>query len=168
MYFLNHSIQIYTIVCGGLHTLALSNKGKVFSWGCNDEGALGRTSQEGQNPENVPGLVHLDISVKFISAGDSHSMAADDYDVYIWGVYRNTNGGNMSDPLRKPKILDSGNFKNQKITKILSGYNHSLVLANNKIYAWGDPDTFVLGRKPLVRRKFKQSLEVEAIKVKSA
>ena len=41
------------------------------------------------------------------------------------------------------------------------------MLTTNKIYAWGDPDTFVLGRKPLIRRKFKQSLEVEALSVRN-
>lgn len=35
-----------------------------------------------------------------------------------------------------------------------------------KIYAWGDPDTGVLGRMPLSRRKFAQSLVIESIRVK--
>ena len=37
------------IVCGGLHTVALSTQGLVFTWGCNDDGALGR-----QGIENLP------------------------------------------------------------------------------------------------------------------
>lgn len=39
--------RILKIVCGGMHTVALSNLGKVFTWGCNDEGTLGR-----EGPEN--------------------------------------------------------------------------------------------------------------------
>ena len=41
--------SIIKIVCGGMHTVALSSSGAVYTWGCNDEGALGRSG-----PENVP------------------------------------------------------------------------------------------------------------------
>ena len=34
--------QIIKLVCGGMHTLALCSNGVVFSWGGNDDGALGR------------------------------------------------------------------------------------------------------------------------------
>jgi regulator of chromosome condensation len=34
--------KIIKIACGGQHTLALSSNGVVFSWGGNDDGALGR------------------------------------------------------------------------------------------------------------------------------
>jgi regulator of chromosome condensation len=43
------SRRILKVVCGGMHTVALSNLGAVFTWGCNDEGALGR-----DGPENQP------------------------------------------------------------------------------------------------------------------
>jgi regulator of chromosome condensation len=34
--------KICKIVCGGMHTVALSTMGKVYTWGNNDDGALGR------------------------------------------------------------------------------------------------------------------------------
>lgn len=70
-----------------MHTVALSNQGKVFTWGCNDEGALGR-----EGAENVPLEVAntLAIPVTDISAGDSHTIAynTEINHVYIWGLYR--------------------------------------------------------------------------------
>lgn len=30
------------VACGGMHTVALSSQGEVWTWGVNDEGALGR------------------------------------------------------------------------------------------------------------------------------
>jgi regulator of chromosome condensation len=36
------SARCAQVACGGMHTLALSSDGRVFSWGVNDEGALGR------------------------------------------------------------------------------------------------------------------------------
>lgn len=55
-----------------MHTVALSNLGIVYTWGCNDEGALGR-----EGPENQPFQVAntLDVPVKDICAGDCHSIA---------------------------------------------------------------------------------------------
>ena len=35
-------VRITSIACGGLHTVAISSQGRVFTWGCNDEQALGR------------------------------------------------------------------------------------------------------------------------------
>ena len=33
------------LACGGMHTLALTVEGRVYSWGVNDEGALGREAR---------------------------------------------------------------------------------------------------------------------------
>jgi regulator of chromosome condensation len=33
---------IYKIACGGLHSIVLTTDGLVYTFGCNDEGALGR------------------------------------------------------------------------------------------------------------------------------
>ncbi len=35
-------LQVLQIACGGMHTVALLEDGRIFSWGVNDEGALGR------------------------------------------------------------------------------------------------------------------------------
>jgi regulator of chromosome condensation len=55
-----------------MHTLALTNMGQIYSWGCNDECALGR-----EGAENVPLPIKLDQNVPFtdFSTGDSHSVA---------------------------------------------------------------------------------------------
>ena len=77
--------RILKIVCGGMHTVALSNQGKVYTWGCNDEGALGRIGAE-----NAPFEVELKIPVTDITAGDCHTIAYNPQinQVYMWGLYR--------------------------------------------------------------------------------
>lgn len=66
--------KILKIVCGGMHTVALSNQGRVFTWGCNDEGALGRVGPENQ-PIEVTGGAIQNIPVTDITAGDCHTIA---------------------------------------------------------------------------------------------
>jgi regulator of chromosome condensation len=38
------SVVVKHVACGGMHTLAVIADGSLFSWGNNDEGALGHES----------------------------------------------------------------------------------------------------------------------------
>ncbi|MEQ2187306.1 Regulator of chromosome condensation, partial [Goodea atripinnis] len=80
--------KVVQVVAGGMHTVCLSETGHVYTFGCNDEGALGRdTSEEGS--EMVPAKVELSGKVVQVSAGDSHTAAlTEDGSVYIWGSFR--------------------------------------------------------------------------------
>lgn len=80
------SSKIHTICCGGLHTLALTTMGVVYSWGCNDEGALGRDGNE-KVPMRIEGLFG---PMNNISAGDCHSIVYNNETnhFYYWGSYR--------------------------------------------------------------------------------
>ena len=68
-----------------MHTVALASDGSIFTWGCNDEKALGRPGAE-----NVPLKVEFDFKAEHIAAGDSHSIAYNTQtnQVYYWGCYR--------------------------------------------------------------------------------
>jgi len=39
---LTSKVPISLLMCGGMHTVALTTTGIAYSWGCNDDGALGR------------------------------------------------------------------------------------------------------------------------------
>jgi hypothetical protein len=52
-----------------MHTVALSNYGIPFSWGCNDDKALGRSGDE-----NLVMPVKLELLVDGIAVGNSHSI----------------------------------------------------------------------------------------------
>ena len=79
-----------------MHNLLISNYGKVYSWGCNDDGALGRSG----GIEKIPGLVDLPCPIDMIAAGDSHSIFGNSTNglIYMCGVYRNLFKGNMNEP----------------------------------------------------------------------
>ena len=82
-----HSKSIIRISCGGLHTVALCRDGVVFSWGNNDDGALGRNGAE-NTPLRVDGA--LNIPVTDIVTGDCHSIAYSTISnlVFFWGSYK--------------------------------------------------------------------------------
>lgn len=79
-------VPVVAVVAGGLHSLALSSDGRVFSWGCNDEKALGHTAAE-FSVAMVEGL--RGKRVVQVAAGDSISAAlTDEGRVYSWGTFR--------------------------------------------------------------------------------
>ena len=68
--FISNKIPIVKLLCGGMHTVALAPSGAVYTWGCNDEGALGRPGME-----DKPMLVSkLPCRITDIAAGDSHTV----------------------------------------------------------------------------------------------
>ena len=59
---------------------------QVFTWGCNDEGALGR---DGDEYTPLPVVKLKDHVIRQVSAGDSHTAALTSSGcVYFWGVFR--------------------------------------------------------------------------------
>lgn len=61
---------------------------KVITFGCNDEGALGRDTSV-EESETTPDKVNIDGCVVQITAGDSHTAALlSDGRVLAWGSFR--------------------------------------------------------------------------------
>lgn len=159
-------IQVRQIACGGMHTLVLTTHGRVYSWGCNDEAALGR-----EGAENEPLLVKgLDVPCTNVTAGDCHSIA---YNtslnmIFRWGLYRNTFSGKIDKPQKEPIRIAEEELQGIKLKKVVSGSHHTLILASGRVFGWGDPESGKTGRKLRSRNKNNQSLIIEAIGLKNA
>lgn len=62
-----------------------------MTFGCNDEGALGRSTSD-EESSSVPGEVELAGTVVQICAGDCHSAALlDTGRLFVWGTFRVSN-----------------------------------------------------------------------------
>lgn len=134
------------ICAGGMHTLVLTSAGKIISFGCNDEGALGRDSSE-EDSEYFPRPVELDGKAIMISAGDSHSACLlEDGTVMAWGSFRDSHG-NMGLTLEGNKRVPCNLLPNIKCCSISSGTDHLVVLAcNGHVYTIGCAEQGQLGR----------------------
>lgn len=138
--------HIVDVKAGGMHSLCLTTEGEIWSFGCNDEGALGRdTSKEGS--EAVPKKIDLPGKVVKISAGDSHSACLlDDGRVFAWGSFRDSHGsmgltleGSKMSPIEVlPKIIS---------VDISSGNDHLVILTKTgTVYTIGCAEQGQLGR----------------------
>ncbi|KAI8618618.1 regulator of chromosome condensation 1/beta-lactamase-inhibitor protein II [Chytriomyces sp. MP71] len=148
---------VVDIAAGGLHNIVLTRDGKLYSWGCNDQSALGRSGEETE-----PGLVEGLDDVKIVQAvcGDSVSAAlTDDGHVYAWGTFRNKNGiyGFRPDidiqktPYFIPEL--------SKVTHLAAGADHIVAFTlDRKIYTWGCGECGQLGRRILGRMEKERAL----------
>lgn len=115
-------MEVNMLASGGLHSLALTEGGRVFSWGCNDEGSLGwkisEEKEDGALPSEIGGFYpsqygpngktdnlldgngrivpferREEAKITQIAAGDTQSLAlSTDGDVYMWGTYKDNEG----------------------------------------------------------------------------
>ncbi|KAF4680763.1 hypothetical protein FOZ60_013001 [Perkinsus olseni] len=163
---LGYKISVTQIAVGALHTLALdATSGKVFSWGCNDDGALGRLGPENQ-PRPIDGMEG--VAVRSIAAGDNHSTFLDDLGrVWLCGTYKDSAGylgfpdfikGMSAEPLKRsydPVRVPGLGTSTSRAVAIASGANHTVVAVESsrggrsstaaksrilEVYAWGNDE----------------------------
>lgn len=131
-----HGIQVLSVACGLMHTIALCQEG-VYSWGGNKYGQLGIGDYRNRSrPFLLP-----DISSQLINSvacGNYHSLAITiDHKVYSWGwgVHGQLGlGSTESEP--NPQQITS--LKEHRIIQAVAGYAHSAVLTSKGvIYTFG-------------------------------
>eukprot|EP01127_Copromyxa_protea_P010513 TRINITY_DN2557_c0_g1_i1.p1 TRINITY_DN2557_c0_g1~~TRINITY_DN2557_c0_g1_i1.p1 ORF type:complete len:426 (-),score=119.25 TRINITY_DN2557_c0_g1_i1:174-1451(-) len=154
---------VLDIQSSGYHTALLMKEedGKVslYTWGCNDDGVLGRVT-EGDS-ESEPGRVELDDVVK-IAVGDYHMCALTaDGQLYGWGSYKDEEGFlglqiglAKRDKQRTPLPFDFDVLKGQKIVDIASSSNTTIVLTSTgRVYQWGCTKQILEKKSPRLAQK---------------
>ena len=128
--------KVISVAVGSLHNLALTADGRVFSWGCNDDGALGRVGEE-----NVPLPIPTfdKVPIKKICVGDCHSAFLDFANrLWICGSYKDSSGhigfpdfvkgiGHIHHKQIAP-VCVQGLPSRSSIEDVVCGANHTLVL----------------------------------------
>jgi alpha-tubulin suppressor-like RCC1 family protein len=124
--------KVIQISCGSCHSMALTESGRVLSWGLNQFGQLGlnNTDRYVNKPSNV--LLSNAISIKKISCGAEHSLLLSrNGNIYWFG-----NNGIEIEMTPKKLIINKNKF-----IDIASHYNHYISIAlsvNGIYYIWGN------------------------------
>ncbi|ORY73861.1 regulator of chromosome condensation 1/beta-lactamase-inhibitor protein II [Leucosporidium creatinivorum] len=157
-----------SLECGGMHTLAIDGKGQVWSWGINDNAALGRiTSIPGVDAETletcpmlVQGLGEEDFKAVRVAAGDSVSLAvSDNGELRCWGSFRHSEGllgfdGSAGSALTQLKPVALKNIEGHTIVQLATGDDHFVALTSEgKVFACGNGEQCQLGRKIIQRHR---------------
>jgi alpha-tubulin suppressor-like RCC1 family protein len=121
------SMKVKQVACGAYHTLALIEKGDVYSWG----GTLwGKTGQKSGRVSQVHTLAHHRVIE--IACGDFHSLALSDKgDLFSWGGGGTSKNkgqlghSNLKDLENPEQILF---FKGNKVRNIACGDYHTMAI----------------------------------------
>ena len=143
---ITEKVPISLLMCGGMHTVVLTPKGIAYSWGCNDDGALGR-----QGNDSVPERVPIEQPVDGLALGGSHSVFYNTElsTAFFCGLYRNAVRGKVVDAVKTPTSISGKTFRKGKrrLTKIVQSEDHTCALiSDGKAWAWGDAESGKIGR----------------------
>ncbi|KAJ3096584.1 Regulator of chromosome condensation [Phlyctochytrium planicorne] len=146
-YFLDKNIV--DVAAGGLHNMALSSDGKLFSWGRSGEETV---------PLPVEGLDG--VKIVRVVCGDSVTAAlSDEGNVYAWGTFRNKNGVFGFRPEIEIQPVPFMIPELKRVIYLDAGANHIAAMTiDKKILTWGSGEQGQLGRRILPRSEKESSL----------
>ena len=131
------------IAAGSAHSLVITSDGKVFAWGSNDYGQLGKgTTTYSTTPVavNMSGVL-LGKTVTMIAAGSAHSLAlTSDGKVFAWGYNFLGQLGDSTTTYRTTPVAVnmSGVLSGKTVSSITAGSSHSLALTSDgMVFGWG-------------------------------
>eukprot|EP01119_Soliformovum_irregulare_P018555 TRINITY_DN571_c1_g1_i3.p1 TRINITY_DN571_c1_g1~~TRINITY_DN571_c1_g1_i3.p1 ORF type:complete len:387 (+),score=121.64 TRINITY_DN571_c1_g1_i3:40-1161(+) len=133
---LPESIKITQISCGTFHVAALTDDGRVVTWGHNRPhgGGLGRGIDKSESPaivENIP-------AVASVTAGNNRTLClTTNKELWVLGSFL----GNGEDGLPWKVSLEN----DPPIDHVSTGVNHMLILTGGKVYVWGNSAEGALG-----------------------
>ena len=133
--------KVIAITAGGHSSYALTESGKVYGWGYNYEGQLGRGSTSQNNPNATPQKMQKVSNIIQMSAGDNHIVMLD-ADGTVWSTghnYYGQLGTNNKANYSIPQQMRTGTTTVlNNIKKVSAGSLHTLALAENgTVYSLG-------------------------------
>jgi alpha-tubulin suppressor-like RCC1 family protein len=133
-------VRIVSIAAGAKHSVALSETGQVWAWGCCLHGQCGTGSINKAVP--LPHLVSSmgPLCCTSVSAGLFHTLCCTDLgDVYSWGGNQDGALGIGSfDTHLEPVLVDCLGENDRIVKKVSAGARHSLALCQNgDVYSFG-------------------------------
>ena len=132
-------VRVVAVAAGEWHSLAVTDEGRLLSWGRDGWGVLGNGGNGGtfqSTPVPVAALAHERVAS--VAAGGHWSMALTaDGRVFTWGGnFGGTLGHGVRGECRLPKLVEA--LVGQPIAQIAAGDHHALALsAEGKVSSWG-------------------------------
>ena len=135
-------MRVTQIVCGGSHSGAVTDSGRVFMWGLNKSGQCGVSHRSESVMEPKP----LDCSemapqqrAQLLVCGRNHSaLLTTDSSVYVWGCASFGRLGLSETRRTQPTPVELPFFRNMQVHSLASGDFHMLALGHDcGVYSWG-------------------------------
>ena len=145
--------KVIKVAAGERHSAAITESGKLYMWGLNNNGqlGLGDTTQR-----NIPTLVDpakfgnekiVDVGLGGWSTNGHTIALTETGKVYAWGLNGYGQLGiNNTTNQTNPVLIAQSRFNNEKVVKITVGAAHSgCITETGKLYMWGNNHLGYLG-----------------------
>ncbi|DBA01283.1 TPA: hypothetical protein N0F65_001788 [Lagenidium giganteum] len=136
--------DVVAVSCGSRHTMVLTARGEVYSWGWGTMGQLGHGDVKSHSaPQKIEFFTRHNLLVDYISCGGCHSGAVTkDGSVYMWGeahwgqlgLPEEFKDAHQSSPAKCPVVPSDSN---EVVVKLSCDKGH--------VYMWGRCDSGQLG-----------------------
>ena len=151
---------IIQIESGSIHSLALTSKGRIFTWGYNGSGELGDGTTTIKNrPSEITSLFGLqndEYIIKFSLGSRTSSAITSNGRIFTWGAnsYGLHGDGTNIDRLTPTEITHQFNlYLGETIVQFTLGTHFSAALTSNgRIFTWGRNEDGRLGDGTNVNR----------------
>lgn len=134
-----------SISLSSYHSIVLTNKGNLYTWGANNYYQLGVGNTKNQNtPQKV--ILPNEVKAKFVFCGDSFSFfLGDDDNLYSWGYnYYGQLGIGNTIVQKTPQLIKFPNNVKAKLVSI--GKDHCMTIGDDgNLYTWGRNQNGQLG-----------------------
>ncbi|KAL1562339.1 RCC1 domain-containing protein rug3, mitochondrial [Salvia divinorum] len=132
-------VRLVQIASGGYHSLALTDKGEVLSWGHGGHGQLGHSSLHSRKvPEPVEALANEKVT--YIACGGSSSAAVTDKgSLYMWGNAADSQLGVPGlpelqlSPMEVKFLSDDDGLGDHNVLSVSVGASHAMCLVSRSI-----------------------------------
>ncbi|GMH91853.1 hypothetical protein TL16_g12174 [Triparma laevis f. inornata] len=131
--------NVKQVSCGRDHTVALTNEGRVYSWGKGDDGRLGIASEVDSNiPRCLRYGMMWDVKIVGVSCGEMHCLSRCEVGrVFAWGRnYYGRLGLGDSNNRSVPEVIRSLMGENVEVVSAGVAYSCA-VTREGKVYTWG-------------------------------
>jgi alpha-tubulin suppressor-like RCC1 family protein len=146
--------ELISIKSGDAHTIALTNLGKLYSWGNGSSGALGTGNTNSRNNPATISFTNLITNERIVAieVGGTHSLAlTSNGRVFGWGS--NTRGQlglgtatNLQTVSSPTPVTFSSLSGSETIQSIHAGYEHNFAITTlGRVFAWGFNGSNALG-----------------------
>ncbi|MDY0140107.1 MAG: hypothetical protein RBR50_10435, partial [Candidatus Izemoplasmatales bacterium] len=153
MFNLSINERVTYISIGNVHSAAITNEGRLFTWGNNAYGQLGDgTNNLRVKPYDITENLNLNLDEEILGLDlgkNNNILFTSENRVFVWGLnnYGQLGNGTVTNKSTPVDITNQFSFQQEEsIIKVTSGYSHLfLITSNNRIFSWGDNQYGQLG-----------------------
>ncbi|CAO2831173.1 unnamed protein product [Amaranthus hypochondriacus] len=129
-------VRLVQIACGGYHSLALTEDGKVLSWGHGGHGQLGHSSNQNQKVPTVIEALADERVISIACGGSSSAAVTETGKLYMWGNAKDSQLGVPGLPEINPSpvevnfLREDDGLGSHRVLSVAIGASHAMCLVS--------------------------------------